>query len=187
MIRCMHARTVELLQHLDASARGFLAALAAIPLAQHDCRPGANIWSATNVVSHLARTEGQVAAFLQRALRHALANRSLPIASATGSVLATIDSTMLLDRTTPREAPEFAKPDVAMTAVEALQELERARARLREVLLAGDGLETTSVRRLHHVLGELDFEQWIAFAGFHQQRHAAQLVELANKLVGFNR
>jgi hypothetical protein len=32
------------------------------------------------------------------------------------------------------------------------------------------------------VLGELNFEQWIVFVGLHQQRHTAQLHELANKL-----
>lgn len=178
----MHARTLEVLQHLDVAAKSFLDALEAIPEGQRDRRPADNIWSAANVAAHLARTEGQVAAFLQPALRQALANRSLPAVSATGSVLASIDGVMVLDRTTPLEAPQFAMPDFTMTAVAALLKLERARARTRQVLLAGDGLDTTSVRRTHHVLGELSFEQWIAFVGLHQQRHTAQLRELATKL-----
>lgn len=184
MMLGMHPRTLEVLQHLDVSAKGFLGALKTIPGSQRDRQPAAKIWSAANVTSHLARTEGQVAAFLQRALRLALASRSLPDISAMGSVLETIDDVAVLDRETPLEAPEFAMPDFAMTALVALQELERARARTRQVLLAGDGLDTTSIRRTHHVLGELSFEQWIAFVGLHQQRHTAQLYELASKLAG---
>ena len=160
MMLGMHARTLEVLQHLDVAAKGFLDALQAIPERQRDRRLADNIWSAANVASHLARTEGQVAAFLQRALRQALANRSLPVVSATGSVLASVDDVVVLDRTNALEAPEFAMPNFTMTAVVALPELERARARTRQVLLAGDGLDTTSIRRTHHVLGELNFEQW---------------------------
>ena len=178
----MHDRTRELLQHLDASEEGFRDALAAIPATQHDTRPADDVWSAANVMSHLARTEGQVAAFLQRALQKALVDGLPPAAADAGLVLAAMDGAQILDRSVRLVAPDFAAPDPAMIAAVAQQKLDRARVRARELLVSADGLDTSSVRRPHHVLGELTFEQWIAFVGFHQQRHTAQIHELASKL-----
>lgn len=179
----MHARTRELLQHLDAAFAVFRDALAAIPAAQRDARPAPGVWSAANVMSHLARTEGQVAAFLQRALQRALADDALPPASDETPVLATMAvAQQVLDRTTPIAAPDFAQPDAAQTAADALSAFETVRTRTRQVLLAGDGLDTTGLVRAHFALGELTFEQWIAFVGLHQRRHAAQLCELAERL-----
>lgn len=171
----MHERTTELLRHLDDGRRALRAALDAIPPERRDARPDRGGWSAANILSHLARTEGQVAAFLQRMLRRALADAPLPPAPAAGPVLASFDADLVLDRTKKVEAPDFATPDVAMAADEAWSALERARARLRQVLLAGDGLDTSSLRQAHFLFGELTFEQWIAFVGLHERRHTAQL------------
>lgn len=179
----MHDRTRELLQHLDESEAGFGGALAAIPSTQHDRRPVDDVWSAANVMSHLARTEGQVTNFLQRALQKALDDGLPSLAVGAGSVLASMDRAQIVDRTTRLVAPDFASPDPAMTAEVAQQKLERVRVRTRELLMSVDGLDTSGVRRAHHVLGELTFEQWLGFVGFHQQRHTAQVRELAGKLV----
>lgn len=180
---CLHAITRELQQHLDASRRELLAAVAAVPAADHDRRPHTGGWSVANVLAHLARTEGQIAAFLARALRDAEATAPLPPApAAAGPVLATLDAARLLDRTTRLDAPVFAAPDPDTTAAAATTALERARARLCEVLHAADGRDTAALRRAHHVLGELTFAQWIAFAGYHERRHAAQIRELGATL-----
>lgn len=178
----MHDRTRELLLHLDESEAGFRDALAAILTTQHDIRPADDVWSAANVMSHLVRTEGQVTNFLQRALQKALVDGLPPVVAGAGPVLASMDGAQVVDRTTRLVAPDFASPDLAMTAEVAQRKLERARVRTRELLMSADGLDTSGVRRAHHVLGELTFEQWLAFVGFHQQRHAAQVRELASKL-----
>ena len=184
MLRRLHAITQELQQHLDASRRELLAAVAAVPAADRDRTPRDGGWSVANVLAHLARTEGQIAAFLARALRDAEATAPLPPApAAAGSVLATLDAERLLDRTTRLEAPAFAAPDPATTAATATVALERARARLCAVLHAADGRDTATLRRAHHVLGELTFAQWIAFAGYHERRHTAQVRELGASLM----
>lgn len=184
MLAVMHRRTQELLQHLDQSRQELTNALAPIPAAAWNQQPTAGGWSVANVLSHLARTEGQVAAFLHRALRDALAAGPLPAAPDSADILATLDTTRLLDRTTRFEAPAFAAPDPTMPADAAWHALERARARTHDVLLAGDGIDTRGLQRAHHVLGVLSFEQWLAFVGCHERRHAAQIRDLAPRLAG---
>jgi len=136
-------------------------------------------------LAHLARTEGQIAAFLQRRLRQQLSSgelRDLPTAAP--SILQNFDRAAVLDRTRRIEAPDFAAPDPSMTAADARTQLDRARQRLQQVLLAADGKDVTAIRQPHHVFGDLTFYQWVAFAGFHEQRHVDQAREVAEALRG---
>jgi hypothetical protein len=179
----MHAWTHELLQHLDAGRAGLCAALAAIAPGDRERAPGASRWSAANVLSHLARTEGQVAALLQRGVRRASA--ALPAAPSGGApILERFDGAAVLDRRERAVAPEFAAPDLGMSSVAALAALEGARRRLCFVLLSVDGGDARGVTQAHHWFGELDFYEWVAFAGFHEQRHTAQLLEVSQAFAG---
>ena len=45
-----------------------------------------------------------------------------------------------------------------------------------------DGKDLRPVRQAHFLFGELDFYQWVAFVGFHERRHTAQLREIAAAL-----
>ncbi|MCK5945441.1 MAG: DinB family protein [Planctomycetes bacterium] len=179
----MHARTHELLEHLDAGRRELLAVVDAAPVGDRERAPAAGRWSLANILSHLARTEGQIAAFLQRGLRRLLASgEAPPLPARLPPVLTRFEATSVLDRTQRITAPEFAEPDPEMNAVAALAQLERARERLREVLLAADGRDARGLRQLHQVFGELDFYEWVAFAGYHERRHTEQAREVAEAL-----
>jgi hypothetical protein len=124
------------------------------------------------VLQHLAIVERQIAALLQRRLRAAM---PLPPDPERSAVLATVDAERLLDRERRLQAGPAAQPAEPMIADEAWRTLESTRASLSEVLLAADGLDTGAVRAPHPFLGELTFHQWIAFVGFHEARHAAQI------------
>ncbi|MGC6486543.1 MAG: DinB family protein [Planctomycetota bacterium] len=179
----MHGWTQELLTHLERSREQLLAAVAAVPERSRERSPGAGAWSVANVLAHLARTEGQVAALLEkrsRPLLQARAGASRP--SSDGSIVACFDGAPVLDRSEPLQAPAFAAPDLSMTAAIAERRLSRARARLTSVVVRGDGVDLRRAQQAHHVFGELDFYQWVLFAGYHEQRHAAQVLDVAGAL-----
>ncbi len=181
----MHAWTVDLLSHLEAGRAELLVAVSDVPEAARNLCPGDEMWSVANVLSHLARTEGQIAALLQKQLRRHLAGPTGDSApDASSSVLARFDGAPVLDRRARMAAPDFAAPDLGMTAADATARLERARDRLTQAVLAADGRDVGGVRQDHHVFGELDFYQWVLFAGFHERRHTAQLRELGATLGG---
>ena len=108
----------------------------------------------------------------------------------TGNGVASIETGEIIAALTPEQAREItdrlrsALTDVGELVAEAWKgeawaALERARSSLRQVLLAGDGLDTTSLRQAHFLFGELTFEQWVAFVGLHEQRHTAQMRALS--------
>lgn len=178
----MHPRTVELLRHLDDARARLTSARDAVPAERRDRRPPGGAWSIGNVLAHLARTEAQVATLLQRKLRTAMADNALPALAdprPLSAALGDFDGERLLDRAQRVAAPESARPDPTQTANEAWQALQDARQRMRQLLLAADGLDTDTLRAPHPLLGELTFVQWVAFVGYHERRHAAQIDELA--------
>jgi hypothetical protein len=134
------------------------------------------------VIEHLATVEAQIAALLKRGLRQALANGALPPETDVAPVLPTIDAERLLDRERRIASPSSAQPSRSLGADDAWRALEASRTAVREALLAGDGLATASIRFPHPALGELTFHQWLAFVGFHEARHSAQIRATAAEL-----
>ncbi|MFK7742089.1 MAG: DinB family protein [Planctomycetota bacterium] len=179
----MNARTLELSEHLARGRSSLLSALDGIASADRDRQPAPAVWSATQVLAHLGRTEGQIAAFLRRMLYDA---GDLPAAS--DSALPVLQSMpgqdLLLDRVTRYEAPEFAQPDPTLDFERAFDNCRRVRDRLQDLVDRTDNFDTSAMQQEHHVFGMLQFDHWIAFAGFHEQRHAGQLRELAVALRG---
>lgn len=157
--------------------------MAAVGVSDRARSPSAGQWSVANVLSHLARTEGQVAALLQRRANvvPAVERAALP-ADGEVSIVASFDGAVVLDRRERVQAPEFAQPDLVQSPDAALRGLKRARARLEQVVFMADGKDLRPVRQAHFLFGELDFYQWVAFVGFHERRHTAQLREIAAAL-----
>ena len=171
----MHPRTQELLRHIEENRQLVREALEAAPLALRERRPAPERWSVAEVLEHLSIVELQVAKLLKRGLRIAQAEQPLPADPDVSPVLPTVDGPALVDRERALGAPEGGMPRKGLSAGEAWRALEESRAELREVLLAADGLATRSIVAPHPFFGELNFHQWIAFVGFHEARHAAQI------------
>lgn len=170
----MHARTEELLEHLSSTRQSLADAYLAVAAGDRDRRPRPEAWSPGEVLCHLAMIEKSVVAILRRKLQRAVGAGSLPLAQQGPRTWRDL-ATLLLDDGTKIDAPSFVVPDGTMQAAEAWQSLQDSRTALRDVLLAADGLDTSSIVQRHVVLGPMTFEQWLGFVGFHEQRHAGQI------------
>lgn len=175
MLRAMHVRTTDLLQHLDKTRKCLHDAFAAVPHAQHDVRPAADKWSAGEVLSHLAMIEVSVGEILQKKLRRAIAAESLSPAGGSSRRWRKL-ADILLNEELKVEAPDFVVPDGTQPAAAAWQSLQESRSKLRQILLAADGMNTETIVARHVLLGVLTFEEWYGFVGYHEQRHAAQIM-----------
>ena len=171
----VHPRTHELLDHLARQRDVLRAALDAAPPATHSKRPTPERWSMAEVLEHLAIVERQVTALLRRGVQKAEATGPLPDDPDTTPVLPTIDGALLLDRERRVAAGPQVQPKGTLTADAAWQTLTDQRRELLELLARVDGKRTDAVQAPHPVLGALTFQQWIAFLGYHEARHAAQV------------
>jgi len=95
-----------------------------------------------------------------------------------------IDSSwdLLLDRRRRITAGDRVLPKGEMDAATALATLDTTRARLRDLVVAHDGLSLGAVSHPHPAFGMMDGYQWFTFIGTHEARHAAQIREIGETL-----
>jgi hypothetical protein len=178
----MHPRTEELLRHLDANRAVLRAAVDAVPPSLRETRPTPDAWSVAEVLEHLTRVEEQLTRLLSSKLSEAHAAGALPPEADTGPVVDAKTHRAVLDRRRRVTAMDRVLPRGELSAAGALAALETTRGKLRELLIAYDGVSIAAVSHPHPILGPIDGYQWFAFVGSHEARHADQIRELGAAL-----
>ena len=176
----MHARTEEILRHLDANRVVLRAAVDAVPIGLRESRPTPDRWSVAEVLEHLVRVEEGLTRLLSLRLSEQAA--ALQPETETSSVMSRLDHARVIDRGYRVTAGERVLPRGEMDSATALAALERSRGKLRELVFAHDGIAITPVTHPHPVLGVIDAYQWLIFIGSHEARHADQIREIGATL-----
>lgn len=177
----MHPRLAELLAYAELQRAVLLEAVALIPEPMRDRRLDPATWSVAEVLEHLHRVETGIARLLTRSVERARAAGLHPETDG-GSVLGSLDTLRLLDRSFRISAPEPVMPRGELTAAQAIAALTESRRALVSALVAGDGLALGRIAHPHPLLGSLNLYQWVLFVGQHEARHAGQLQDIARQL-----
>ena len=177
----MHPRIAELVSYVQAQRVTLFDAVGLIPEPLRDRRVDAGTWSAGEVLEHLHRVESGIAHLLTRSLEHAKAAGLAP-ESEVSSVLATLDTLRLTDRSRRMSAPELVMPRGELAAAQGMVALVESRQALISALREADGLALGQVTRVHPTVGPLNLYQWVLFVGHHEARHAGQLQDIARQL-----
>jgi hypothetical protein len=172
----MHPRISELIDYIDRQAVTLEAAYRAIPAERRTARQAPDRWSPAEVVHHVAIVEQRLTKRLQALADQA---RALPPESDASSVFTIVDTDRVAIRSTRFKTSELGEPrDTDASRV--WSDFEAARRELKDVIRAADGLALNDVSAPHPALGPLTGYGWIAFAGAHAARHAAQITEDAS-------
>ena len=161
---------------LNADRATLRAAVDRVPPTLRTQKPAADRWSVAEVLEHLSIVEGRVVMMLGAMIPSAPA-----IAEAVGGATS-IDRAAMRNRSNRISAPDPIQPTGTLSADEAWAALEQSRTGLLLLLGTAEGRDLTQISRQHPVLGPLDGYQWLASVGGHEERHALQIVEIANEL-----
>jgi hypothetical protein len=176
----VHPRTEELLTYLEAQRAVLRTSVDSVPAAIRERTPGAGVWSVANVLEHLAIVEQRIATLLASMIEKARTD-GLAVETSSDPLLPTLHVERLANRETRVAAPDQLHP-TGMNAAAAWTALDRAGVSLRDAVRTGDGLALGTLSRAHPLFGPLSLYHWIAFAGAHEARHAAQIDEIAASL-----
>jgi hypothetical protein len=172
----MHPRISELLAYIDRHTATLEAAYTAIPAARRTVRPAPDRWSPAEVVHHVAIVEQRLVKRLQQLAEQA---RALPPEGDASSVFTVVDTNRIEIRNVRFKTSELAEPrDTDASRV--WSDFEATRRELKDAIRDADGLALNEVSAPHPALGALTGYGWIAFAGAHAARHAAQITEDAS-------
>ncbi|MDB4874202.1 MAG: DinB-like domain protein [Gemmatimonadetes bacterium] len=172
----MHPRTAELLAYLDEHHAVLRGAFDAVPADRRNRRPASDQWSATDVITHLTLVQRRIATVFAKSVEEARA-RGLGAEADASPVLPTLDTARFVDRGRKIAGPERINPIHTGDSLE-WSDFETAHAALEAALLQGDGLALSEITAPHPMFGAMGMYEWIAFAGAHCSRHAAQLREI---------
>lgn len=177
----MHPRTQEMLAFLDTQRAALERAVQEVPASLHARRPAPGAWSVAEVIEHLGLVEGRLAQLIAARLEAA---RAEGVGSERDErpVLPTIDVTRMLDRSRKIAASEQSQPQGRLDVDAAWTALGDTRRRLREAIVAADGMALGDVAMPHPAFGPMNVYQWIGFVGAHEARHTAQIREIAGTL-----
>jgi len=151
-------------------------AVEVVPRTRRNERPAEDSWSVAEVLEHLAIVEERSLTIIQKLIADAPPRSGQSHAAPTP-----LDRSGLRDRSQRISAPEFIQPTGTMNAEEAWARLERSRRALDAVLATTGDRDLTKVSRIHPALGPLDGYQSIAAIGGHEERHAAQIRDIASR------
>jgi hypothetical protein len=178
----MHPRTEEMLRHLDANRVVLRAAVDGVPPELRETRPSPDRWSVAEVLEHLTRVEEGISRLLAMRLGEAQTAGQLSVEADTSAITSSINHELMLDRRRLITAGERVVPRGGLDATTAMSALEASRTKLRELIVAYDGLTLGAVSHPHPVFGTINGYQWFIFIGSHEARHAAQIREIATQL-----
>jgi hypothetical protein len=177
----MHPRLAAVLAHLDAARTNLEAAVEAIPGALRGQKPAAGRWSVNEVTEHVAKVEQF---FLGSLIANVEAARTAGMGPEVDepAMLPEQTKTMVVDRATPRMAPDHAHPAGNVDALTSLQTIAAGHRQLKEVLASVDGLALSTVMHEHRFFGKLNVYQFVELLAGHEGRHTAQLREIAGQV-----
>lgn len=169
----MHPRIAELLDYIDQRADVLRKEFEAIPRDRRGVRRSPDRWSPAEVVHHVVIVERSITRLLQRLIAEARGHEPETDASSIVAILQPDRATNRERRIVTSDAsqPRDTDPERVWT------EFETTRSALKDVVVAADGLAMAKVSAPHPALGPLNGYGWIAFAGSHAARHAAQIKE----------
>ena len=181
----MHPRSQEVVNYLDQTRTEMREAVESVPANARDQKPADDQWSVAQVLDHVAIVHNMVARSVGKWIAEAQ-SRGLGPETSNSSLLNTIPSERVLDRSRKVQAPERIQPRNDIDAETAWREFEQAQDNLRAAFLTGDGLALDQVVQPHPVLGPINVYQWTLFNGSHEARHALQIREIGERFTSKN-
>jgi len=153
------------------------AAVDVVPESKRTTRSAPDRWSVAEILEHVAIVNSRIAAMIVTLAPTAPLLAASAMASPTD-----IDREAFRDRSAKWSAPDTVHPQGKYDAIGAWKLLERSWDDVDAALVAASGRDLTKISRPHPIVGALDGYQWLWAVGAHEERHTAQIVELAETL-----
>lgn len=149
-----------------------------------DFRPAPESWTIAEIVEHLSLVEGQISRLMSKVVARVEADGG---ASAGDGAQRTplVDFAPLAARAEEKfNAPETARPKGGVRVEESLARLGASSDAIRALRPRVESLDLSATRLPHPAFGQLDFYQWLAVLGIHEERHRRQIEAVKDTMNG---
>ena len=142
---------------------------------QLNARPNPHAWSVAEIIEHLTMIEGRLLGMMKMLLTKAEA-ASAPVNTAAVEMKPfSLDQFVERARNEKYTAPESAHPSGKEQLSDLLSRMRQTREELHSLSPRILATDLSAVVYPHPAFGPLNFYQWLAFIGIHEERHLGQI------------
>jgi|SRR4051812_34410473 uncharacterized damage-inducible protein DinB len=145
---------------------------------QFNARQNAGAWSVAEVVEHLTIIEGRLLGMMKLMLTKA--EGATPKSDSASSEMQPFSLEHFVERASREKysAPEHLHPSGKENPADLLARMQQTRDELHSLSPRIEATDLSMVVYPHPAFGPLNFYQWLAFIGIHEERHLAQIEKI---------
>ena len=171
----VYTSVADIYRAIDGPRERIYKRLESLNEVQANARPDANAWSAAEIVEHLTIMEDRLVRMMKVMLTKA-EGASAKSARATVEIKPfSLDEFVARSRNEKYIAPEAVRPSGTVRLPDLVVRLRQSRVELRSLRPRIEATDLSAVTYPHPAFGPLNFYQWLAFIGEHEERHLRQL------------
>jgi hypothetical protein len=169
-----YTSVAQIIEEIDKTRERLYLRVEGLTEEQANARPGPNVWTAREIVEHLALIEDRLLRMMTMMLTKAESAGArfadAPVEIKPFSLGKFIESA----RGEKYIAPEAVRPSGSASLADSLAKMRRSRDDLRALRPRIEATDLSTVTYPHPAFGPLNFYQWLAFIGIHEERHLRQ-------------
>lgn len=165
----------QIFQTIDETRERIVRRVEGLSDEQLNSRPAPNAWSIAEIVEHLAKIESLLLGMMKVMLTKAESASPKSNGSHTEIKPFSLDELIERARNEKYTAPESASPSGKDYVSDSLVKLRRSREELHSLSPRMEAIDLSNITYRHPAFGPLNFYQWLAFIGVHEERHLNQI------------
>jgi DinB superfamily len=142
---------------------------------QANAQPGANAWSVKDIIEHLTIMEDRLVRMMKVMLTKAEGASARSNGGAVEIKPFSLEKLIERSRSEKYTAPEAVRPSGTAHLPDLLAKMRGSREELRALQSRIEATDLSAFTYPHPAFGPLDFYQWLALIGLHEERHLNQI------------
>ena len=170
----IYTSVAQIIEQIDKTRERLYSRIEGLTDEQANMRPHPNAWTPGEIVEHLALIEDRLLRMMTMMLTKA-ESAGAQATDGTGEIKPfSLDELIERARGEKYTAPEAVSPGGEATLADSLKKMRRSREELHALRPRIEATDLSSVTYSHPAFGSLNFYQWLAFIGIHEERHLRQ-------------
>lgn len=171
----MYTSVPQIFETIDATRERIYKRAEGLNDVELKARPDPGAWSVAEIIEHLTLIEGRLLGLMKMMLLKAEGARTESNAAPVEMKPFSLEQFVERARREKYSAPESAHPSGKDALPDILTRMRRTREELRSLKPRIEATDLSAFVYPHPVFGPLNFYQWLAFIGIHEERHLAQI------------
>lgn len=170
-----YTSVAQIIEEIDKTREKIYRRVEGLSEEQANTRPHPNAWTPREIIEHLSLIEDRLLRMMTMMLTKA-ESAGVHAVAATPVEMKPFSLDEFIARAGKEKytAPEAVNPTGEATLADSLSKLRRSRDQLRDLRPRIEATDLSSVTYPHPAFGPLNFYQWLAFIGIHEERHLRQ-------------